>query len=52
MWVNPVTCETIGRVGISTKEEIDSAVKAAGDAFKDWRETACGDTVSVSFQVS
>ena len=31
--------KTIGHVGISTKEEIDSAVKAAEDAFEDWRET-------------
>lgn len=37
--VNPATYETIGRVGISTKEEIDSAVKAAQEAFHDWRRT-------------
>jgi malonate-semialdehyde dehydrogenase (acetylating)/methylmalonate-semialdehyde dehydrogenase len=37
--VNPATYETIGRVGISTKEEIDAAVKAAQEAFYDWRRT-------------
>jgi malonate-semialdehyde dehydrogenase (acetylating)/methylmalonate-semialdehyde dehydrogenase len=37
--VNPTTCETIGQVGISTKEEIDSAVNAAKEAFPDWRRT-------------
>ncbi len=37
--VNPATCEVIGRVGISTKEEIDSAVRAAQEAFYDWRRT-------------
>jgi len=37
--VNPVTYETIARVGISTREEIDGAVKAAQDAFYDWRRT-------------
>ncbi len=37
--VNPVTCETIGKVGISTKEEIDAAVQAALEAYPDWRRT-------------
>ena len=37
--VNPVTCETIAKVGISTKEEIDAAVKAAQEAYPDWRRT-------------
>lgn len=37
--VNPATCKTIGKVGISTKEEIDHAVKAANEAFHDWRRT-------------
>ena len=37
--VNPATYETIGKVGISTKEEIDAAVEAAQDAFHDWRRT-------------
>ncbi|MCK4793882.1 MAG: CoA-acylating methylmalonate-semialdehyde dehydrogenase [Desulfobacteraceae bacterium] len=37
--VNPVTCETIATVGISTKDEIDAAVKAAQEAYPDWRRT-------------
>lgn len=37
--VNPVKCETIAKVGISTKEEIDDAVKAAQEAYPDWRAT-------------
>lgn len=37
--VNPATGETIGTVGISTKKEIDDAVKAARHAFHDWRRT-------------
>ncbi|OIP37800.1 MAG: methylmalonate-semialdehyde dehydrogenase (acylating) [Desulfobacteraceae bacterium CG2_30_51_40] len=37
--VNPATSEVIGKVGISTKEEIDSAVAAATEAFHDWRRT-------------
>ncbi len=37
--VNPATNKVIGQVGISTKEEIDSAVQAAQEAFHDWRRT-------------
>ena len=37
--VNPVTCEPIAKVGISTKEEIDAAVEAAQEAYHDWRRT-------------
>jgi malonate-semialdehyde dehydrogenase (acetylating)/methylmalonate-semialdehyde dehydrogenase len=37
--VNPVKGETIAKVGISTKEEIDAAVKAAQEAYHDWRTT-------------
>lgn len=37
--VNPLTCEPMGKVGVSTKEEIDEAVAAAQEAFPDWRRT-------------
>ena len=37
--VNPAKMETIAKVPISTKEEIDAAVKAAQEAFPDWRRT-------------
>ena len=37
--VNPVDCETIAQVPISTKEEMDDAVAAAKAAFPDWRKT-------------
>ena len=37
--VNPVTCETIAKVPISTKDELDAAVEAAQEAFPDWRRT-------------
>ena len=37
--VNPAKYETIGKVPISTREEIDAAVKAAQEAFPDWRRT-------------
>ena len=37
--VNPAKYETIGKVPISTKDEIDEAVKGAQEAFPDWRRT-------------
>jgi malonate-semialdehyde dehydrogenase (acetylating) / methylmalonate-semialdehyde dehydrogenase len=37
--VNPATNKTIAKVPVSTKEEIDSAVAAAKEAFPDWRRT-------------
>jgi malonate-semialdehyde dehydrogenase (acetylating)/methylmalonate-semialdehyde dehydrogenase len=37
--VNPATGKTIARVPVSTKEEIDSAVAAAKEAFPTWRKT-------------
>lgn len=37
--VNPATCQTIARVPISTKEELNAAVEAAKAAFPDWRRT-------------
>ncbi|HTY81402.1 MAG TPA: CoA-acylating methylmalonate-semialdehyde dehydrogenase [Dehalococcoidales bacterium] len=37
--VNPANNKVIAKVPISTKEEIDSAVAAAKDAFPEWRRT-------------
>ncbi len=37
--VNPAKYETIAKVPISTKEEVNTAVEAAQEAFPDWRRT-------------
>jgi malonate-semialdehyde dehydrogenase (acetylating) / methylmalonate-semialdehyde dehydrogenase len=37
--VNPASQKVIGQVPISTREELDSAVVAAQEAFPDWRRT-------------
>jgi len=37
--VNPATQKVIGKVPVSTREELDSAVSAAVEAFPDWRKT-------------
>jgi malonate-semialdehyde dehydrogenase (acetylating) / methylmalonate-semialdehyde dehydrogenase len=36
---NPATGEILARVPISSKEDLDQAVKAASEAFKTWRDT-------------
>lgn len=37
--VNPATCELLGEVPHSTRADVDKAVKAAKEAFFDWRAT-------------
>ena len=37
--VNPATCQTIGKVPISTSEEMETAVESAKAAFPEWRRT-------------
>jgi len=37
--VNPATYQTIAKVPVSTKEEMDAAIEAAKEAFPDWRRT-------------
>lgn len=37
---NPATREVVARVPISTKEDIDNAIQAAGEAFKQWQQVA------------
>jgi len=37
--VNPATTDVIGRVPLSTPDEVQAAIQAAKDAFPEWRET-------------
>jgi malonate-semialdehyde dehydrogenase (acetylating) / methylmalonate-semialdehyde dehydrogenase len=37
--INPATGETIARVPVSSREDVDAAVHAARDAFEGWRMT-------------
>jgi malonate-semialdehyde dehydrogenase (acetylating)/methylmalonate-semialdehyde dehydrogenase len=37
--VNPATTEVLAHVPLSTPEEVGTAIQAAGDAFREWRET-------------
>jgi len=37
--INPATQKVIARVPMSTEDEVNAAVKAAKEAFREWRET-------------
>jgi malonate-semialdehyde dehydrogenase (acetylating) / methylmalonate-semialdehyde dehydrogenase len=37
--VNPATRKLIARAPVSTADEVNAAVKAAADAFPEWRRT-------------
>jgi malonate-semialdehyde dehydrogenase (acetylating)/methylmalonate-semialdehyde dehydrogenase len=37
--INPATAKSIGKVPLTPKAEVDKAIKAAHDAFWDWRST-------------
>jgi malonate-semialdehyde dehydrogenase (acetylating)/methylmalonate-semialdehyde dehydrogenase len=37
--INPATCKVIGRVPLSTEDEVNEAVEAAKKAFPEWRRT-------------
>lgn len=48
---NPATAEVIGRVPLSTTEEVDAAARAAAQAFSDWRRTPVTDRVQFLFKL-
>ncbi|WP_040982622.1 CoA-acylating methylmalonate-semialdehyde dehydrogenase [Oceanobacillus jeddahense] len=47
---NPATGEEIGKVPISSFEEIESAVKSAEAAFKDWKKVAVPKRARILFK--
>ena len=49
--VNPATQKVVNKVPISTKDELDSAVAAASEAFPDWRRTPPLARVRVLFRL-
>jgi len=42
---NPATAEVLGRVPLSTADEVDAAVRAAAQAFPEWKRTPVTDRV-------
>ena len=37
--VNPATTEVLARVPMSTRSEVEEAIRYAAEAYEDWRET-------------
>jgi len=48
---DPATGEELGRVPLSTPAEVDAAVRAAREAFPEWRETPAVERVRVLFRL-
>ena len=48
---NPATGESLGRVPLSTPEEVDQAAQAAAGAFVEWRRTPAVDRVQFLFKL-
>ncbi|MBD8846284.1 MULTISPECIES: CoA-acylating methylmalonate-semialdehyde dehydrogenase [Priestia] len=47
---NPATGEVIAEVPLSTKEDVDQAVRAANEAFKGWSKTAVPKRARILFK--
>src|SRR5437868_5598856 len=48
---NPATTETIVRVPLSSREEVDEAVQTAQAAFADWRRTPAIERIQYLFKL-
>ena len=48
---NPATGEVIAQAPLSSREDIDKAVKAAADALPAWRRTPAGDRIQPLFRL-
>ena len=49
--VNPATAKTLARVPLSTSEEVDQAVEAAGQAFESWKRIPPADRIQFLFRL-
>jgi malonate-semialdehyde dehydrogenase (acetylating)/methylmalonate-semialdehyde dehydrogenase len=49
--VNPATAKTIGKVPLSTAEEVDLAVKEASAAFEDWKRVPPPERIQYLFRL-
>ncbi|MDA2937809.1 CoA-acylating methylmalonate-semialdehyde dehydrogenase [Acidobacteria bacterium AH-259-A15] len=48
---NPATAETLSRVPLSTREEVDAAAQAASLAFEEWRRTPPTERIQHLFRL-
>ncbi|MBI3801358.1 MAG: CoA-acylating methylmalonate-semialdehyde dehydrogenase [Deltaproteobacteria bacterium] len=49
--VNPATAETMATMPLSPAAEVDAAVRAAANAFREWRQTPAGERVQYLFRL-
>jgi len=49
--LNPATAEAIATMPLSPAAEVDSAARAAADAFTEWRQTPAGERVQYLFKL-
>jgi len=49
--INPATGQVIAKTPLGTKADVDSAAKAASDAFPEWRRTPVNDRVQYLFKL-
>lgn len=49
--LNPATVEVLAKVPLSSTQEVDQAVQAAAQAFKDWRRVPAGDRIQYLFKL-
>src|ERR1043166_9282021 len=49
--VNPATSETMARVPLGTREDVDKVVRAAASAFPEWRRTPPEDRIQYLFKL-
>jgi malonate-semialdehyde dehydrogenase (acetylating)/methylmalonate-semialdehyde dehydrogenase len=49
--VNPATAEAIGRVPLSPAPDVDGAVRAGTEAFREWRRVPVGERVQYLFKL-
>ena len=49
--VNPATAKTIGKVPLSTKEEVNFVVKGADSAFRDWKKVPPTERIQYLFRL-
>ena len=48
---NPATGEVIAQAPLSSREDVDKAVRAAADALPAWRRTPAGDRIQPLFRL-